>query len=131
MKAQFVNQEEVSTPATHEHTRGPSKAQVFLALRSQEDANCWADEWTTESKGRFMIVSHAIRVKLAESSPCVGHVHAVRMSYEDLSMHVGGTSQIPDEYHLRFQPLGSGGRAWKISQVEFNMVRQMCKWVNE
>ena len=110
---------------------GPSKLEILRAVHSEKHAQNWADEWTTESKGRFMVVSHKIQVELPSTQPWAGHVYAIRMSYEEIDLNFRKSRSIPDDFRLHFQPLGSTGISWNVSRKEFEALKQQHDWIKE
>jgi hypothetical protein len=102
---------------------------ILRALHSEKDVQHWSDEWTAEAKGRFNVISHTIRIELGDPSSCAGHVYAVRMSYDDLDLNLGKSRQIPDDYQLHFDRVGSRRVSWNISRREFEAVKQQHDWI--
>jgi hypothetical protein len=124
-------------PASHVTSKGaatrlvPSKLEILEALHSERHAQHWTDEWTTDSKGRFMVVSHKIRVELPSPQPWAGHVHAIRISYEEIDLNSSKLRNMPNDFQLHFQPLGSAGVSWNISRAEFEVLKQQHEWIKE
>jgi hypothetical protein len=78
-----------------------------------------------------MVVSHKIHVELPSPQPCAGHVYAIRTSYEEVDLVTSKLRNIPDDFQLHFQPLGSRGVSWNISRREFEALRQQHEWIKE